>query len=125
MTDQEYRYFGTMVGIVDGDTFDIDADLGFSTRRKERFRLLGSKGGVNTPEMNSRDPAERVAAIAAKARAAELVPIGSQVLIMTKMDKQDGFRRYLAQIVILAGASAGANLGDTLLAEGHAKIWIG
>lgn len=124
MVDQEYRYFGTMVAIVDGDTFDIDADLGFTTRHKERFRLLGSKGGVNTPEINSRDPAERAAAVAAKARAAELAPVGSQVLIMTKMDKRDGFRRYLAQIVTLAGASAGVNLGDTLLAEGHATVWV-
>lgn len=36
-----------MLNVVDGDTIDIEIDLGFDIRIKERVRLLG----VNTPEV--------------------------------------------------------------------------
>jgi micrococcal nuclease len=46
-----YEYNCTIVRVVDGDTVDVDIDLGFDTwRRGERIRLYG----VDTPECRSR-----------------------------------------------------------------------
>ena len=46
-----YDYQCTIVRVVDGDTVDVDIDLGFDTwRRGERIRLYG----VDTPECRSR-----------------------------------------------------------------------
>lgn len=41
-----YQYKGTVIRVVDGDTYDISVDLGFNTFRTERFRLQG----IDTPE---------------------------------------------------------------------------
>lgn len=53
--------------VVDGDTVDLIVDMGWNMSRKVRFRLTG----VNTPEMNSSDPDERLAAWEAKQFVAE------------------------------------------------------
>lgn len=41
-----YEYNAKIVNVVDGDTFDLDIDLGFHITIRERVRLLG----VDTPE---------------------------------------------------------------------------
>jgi endonuclease YncB( thermonuclease family) len=114
-----YTYKAKIIDIVDGDTWDTEIDLGFRFKFTARARMLGSTGGVNTPELHASDPALVLAARAAKARTMELLPIGSMVLIKTELDKLDSFGRILAQIV----NAAGQNVGDVLLAEGHAVIW--
>lgn len=116
-----YIYRGTIVDIVDGDTVNIEVDLGFSVKIKERFRLLGSLGGINTPELHDKNPDIRAAANLAKSRVEQLIPIGSSVLIKTEKDKQDGFRRYLAQI---KSNLNNKNIGDELLLENLAVVWV-
>ena len=44
-----YRYFGNCTHVVDGDTMDVELDLGFNISRELRIRLLG----VNTAELPS------------------------------------------------------------------------
>ena len=44
-----------IVKIVDGDTIDIEIDLGFSLTKKERVRLAG----IDTPESRTRDLEEK------------------------------------------------------------------
>ena len=47
-----YEYRCKILRIVDGDTVDVDVDLGFGTwMHKERVRLLG----IDTPESRTRD----------------------------------------------------------------------
>jgi len=41
-----YEYKGVIIRVVDGDTYDIQIDLGFNTFKEERFRLKG----IDTPE---------------------------------------------------------------------------
>lgn len=119
--EHEWRYLATVKAIVDGDTMDLDLDLGFYTRRLERIRLLGSAGGVDTPELHSRDPAERVQANLARARVLALCPPGTQIEVRTeKADRRDGFGRYLAQVKL----PDGRDLGDLLLGEALATPYI-
>ena len=52
-----YNYKCTLVKVVDGDTIDIDLDLGFDVwLRNQRVRLYG----IDTPESRTRNKAEKV-----------------------------------------------------------------
>jgi micrococcal nuclease len=43
-----YQYHAKLIKVIDGDTVDLDVDLGFSVFIRVRFRLLG----INTPEIH-------------------------------------------------------------------------
>ena len=51
-----------IVKIVDGDTVDVEIDLGFSLTKKERVRLAG----IDTPESRTRDLEEKAEGLLAK-----------------------------------------------------------
>ena len=58
-----YNYKCTLVRVIDGDTIDIDLDLGFDVwLRNQRVRLYG----IDTPESRTRNKAEKVLGLAAK-----------------------------------------------------------
>ena len=51
-----FEYRSNLIKIVDGDTIDVDLDLGFSVvLKKQRIRLYG----INTPESRTRDLEEK------------------------------------------------------------------
>ena len=50
-----YRYKVSVVKVVDGDTVDVDIDLGFGCLKKQRVRMLG----IDTPESRTRDLVEK------------------------------------------------------------------
>ena len=59
-----FEYRSNLLKIVDGDTIDVDLDLGFSVvLKKQRIRLYG----INTPESRTRDLEEKRYGLAAKA----------------------------------------------------------
>ena len=52
-----YTYKCKILRVVDGDTVDVDIDLGFGVwRHKERIRIFG----LDTPESRTRDKVEKV-----------------------------------------------------------------
>ena len=58
-----YEYSCKVVKIVDGDTIDVDIDLGFGVwLKKQRIRLFG----IDTPESRTRDLEEKKYGLAAK-----------------------------------------------------------
>ena len=51
-----YEYKVKVVKVIDGDTIDVDIDLGFNTvLTKRRIRLYG----IDTPESRTRDKEEK------------------------------------------------------------------
>lgn len=76
--------YATIVNVVDGDTCDIEVDLGFSVKVKHRFRLAG----INTPERGQPGWQEAKDYLARFARMACAIDV-------TKLDK---YGRYLAEI---------------------------
>ena len=58
-----YEYNVKITKVVDGDTVDVDIDLGFGmTYKKQRVRLMG----IDTPESRTRDLVEKLFGKASK-----------------------------------------------------------
>ena len=65
-----YEYKCNVVKVVDGDTVDVDIDLGFGVWMKdERVRIMG----IDTPESRTRDLVEKKFGLAAKEKLTELL----------------------------------------------------
>ena len=60
-----YEYRTNLIKVVDGDTVDVDIDLGFGIwLRNERVRIMG----IDTPESRTRDKVEKLFGKAASRR---------------------------------------------------------
>lgn len=103
-----YHYEATVTRIVDGDTIDVDIDMGFGCTIHHRLRLAR----INAPEVRG---VERQEGLAAKEWIETFLPIGSVVMIRTYKD--DSFGRYIAEIWV----SEWQNLSDMIVNEGHAE----
>ena len=58
-----HEYKCKLVKVVDGDTVDVDIDLGFDVwLRNQRIRLYG----IDTPESRTSDPDEKIYGLLAK-----------------------------------------------------------
>jgi len=70
MVKKMYDYKVEIVRVVDGDTVDVNIDLGFGVwLRKERVRMMG----IDTPESRTRDKVEKKFGLAAKQALKELL----------------------------------------------------
>ena len=92
-----YEYSCTIDRVVDGDTVDVDIDLGFGVwLRKERVRMYG----IDTPESRTRDLVEKKYGLAAKAFVLSFLPVGSTQTLRTKKDDKGKFGRILGEFVV-------------------------
>lgn len=108
-----YTYKAQVIKVVDGDTIDAIVDLGFDVKVEMRFRLTG----IDTPEIRTKDIAEKNAGLAAKAKVEQLIG-GKQITIKTDKDSSEKYGRYLA--TIFYGEKL-INLNEQLVSEGLAK----
>ena len=114
----EYKYNVKIKKVVDGDTVDIDIDLGFGVWiHKERVRIMG----IDTPESRTRNKVEKLFGLASKKRLADLLPIGSmQVLVVEEYDAKGKFGRILGDFEIEDKMAT-----EILIEEGHAVAYFG
>ena len=83
-----------MVKVVDGDTVDVDIDLGFGVwLRKQRIRLYG----IDTPESRTSDDVEKVYGLAAKDFLIKWTDAGDLTL-KTFKDGKGKFGRILGEL---------------------------
>lgn len=109
-----YEYRCIIKRIVDGDTVDIDIDLGFGVWLKdERVRIVG----IDAPEVRTRDLEEKRFGIAASQRAEELLPVGSKQ-ILRSLDFKGKFGRILGDFKL-----EDTTFSETMLLEGHAVLY--
>jgi len=88
-----YEYNIKVVKVVDGDTVDVDIDLGFGmTYKKQRVRMMG----IDTPESRTRDLVEKKFGKASKAHLKKLLS-GAERLSLMSHDKGK-FGRILGEI---------------------------
>jgi micrococcal nuclease len=111
---------GRCLKVVDGDTVDLELDLGFHLRFYGRFRLLG----IDTPELNSKDPVERAAALQAKDQVVQwLNPLPATTewpLLVTTAKDPDSFGRWLATVATNVDGKYVPDIGRTLIEMGLA-----
>jgi len=128
-----YQYRCRVLRVVDGDTVIAEIDLGCHVLIVREVRLVG----INTPECNSKDPAERARAEAAKHRLNSLVGFGfpypPSAWIRTELDRGDKYGRLLGGLYVaatdvpLAAVSRDTiiHVNAVLVAEGHAVAYDG
>jgi len=118
MESQMYTYRCKIVKIVDGDTVDVDIDLGFGTWiHNERVRL----NGIDAPESRTSDKVEKKFGMAAKARVQELLPVGDYFVITTKLSNEK-YGRTLGNFLL---GDIYTTVSSTLIEEGHAVPYHG
>jgi len=111
----EYKVY--IQRVVDGDTVDVNIDLGFGViLKKERVRIMG----IDTPESRTRDKVEKKFGLASKARLKEI--LGKEaVLVCKEYDAKGKFGRVLGDFT----TNDGRMVTDVLVEEGHAVAYFG
>ena len=112
-----YEYQATLARIIDGDTFELDIDLGLRVHTRASVRLHG----VDTPETFgvARTSKEWRRGQAAKTFAELwLSTHGPTLRIRTFKDRTEKFGRWLVEI---EDPESGEKLGEQLVAAGHAQ----
>jgi micrococcal nuclease len=123
-----YEYRCKVLKVVDGDTADVDIDLGFGIVLKdERVRLMG----IDTPESRTSDKVEKVFGTASKVRLKELIGGKSGPILKTQINK-DGedmkgkFGRILGDFSVYHAPTDSWRMAtDILIEEGHAVAYFG
>ena len=121
-----YEYKCNVVKVVDGDTVDVDIDLGFGVWLKdERVRMMG----IDTPESRTSDKVEKLFGLAAKSKLKEL--LGKTAVLKTQVNK-DGedmkgkFGRILGDFDVYdAEKDAWRPATDVLIETGNAVAYFG
>ncbi len=105
--------------IVDGDTIDVDIDLGFSISFSSRVRLAG----IDTPESRTKDKAEKSLGLESKAYLKNAIESAKTVVIKTeKMDSSEKYGRILGW-VFLDGSDVSIN--QRMIDDGYAWGYMG
>ena len=116
-----YEYKAELDRVVDGDTVDVDIDLGFGIwLKKERVRVMG----IDTPESRTSDPVEKVFGKAASARLKELIEHDC-ILCTTKDRSGEDDRGKYGRVLGDFRLSDGRMATDVLIEEGHAVAYWG
>jgi|TARA_Y100000296_G_scaffold5386_1_gene6650 micrococcal nuclease len=118
-----HEYKCEILRVIDGDTVDVDIDLGFGVwMRKERVRIHG----IDTPESRTRDKEEKIYGLAAKEFVKSYLKAGSDQLLQTEKDKTGKFGRILGKFLVYDGVTdSQMHLGDILIREHHAVPYFG
>ena len=111
-----FEYPVKVLRVVDGDTVDVDIDLGFGVwMRKQRIRMLG----IDTPESRTRDKEEKVYGLAAKAFLKEALKQGP-VTLRTVKDGKGKFGRILGEFVV-----NNININEFMIVNYHGVAYHG
>jgi micrococcal nuclease len=115
-----YEYHVKKVtNVVDGDTIDVDIDLGFDISFSSRVRLAG----IDTPESRTTNKAEKVLGLEAKEYIKSKIKDAKEVVIKTeKMDSSEKYGRILGWL-FLDGSKVSVN--EQMIADGYAWGYLG
>ena len=120
-----FEYSCRIVRVVDGDTVDVDIDLGFDLwLKKQRIRLYG----VDTPESRTRDLEEKKYGFAAKDFVEKYLPVDSKQTLRTRLDDRGKFGRILGEFVVQQeweGQTISSTVNDQLIRQHHGVKYHG
>jgi micrococcal nuclease len=105
--------------VVDGDTIDVDIDLGFNISYYQRVRLAG----IDTPESRTTDKVEKALGLESKKRLDEVLKAASKIVIRTeKPDSTEKYGRILGWIFI---DDQKISVNESLIKDGFAWGYMG
>lgn len=114
----EYRV-KKVLKIVDGDTIDVDIDLGFNISYYQRVRLAG----IDTPESRTTDKKEKALGLEVKDRLKKAVDAATKIVIKTeKPDSEEKYGRILGWVFLDDNK---VSINQTLIDEGYAWDYMG
>lgn len=118
MDDKLFWYLGRVLRVVDGDTVDIEFDLGMNTFVRERVRLLG----IDTPEIfgMKKESEEFKRGMEAKEFVEERL-LDKFVWVHTYKDRTGKYGRYLADIFFQDDTGKHVNIATLLLEDNLAE----
>ena len=103
--------------IVDGDTIDVDIDLGFDISFSSRVRLAG----IDTPESRTKDEHEKKLGLQSKEWLKKALEHGKTIVIKTeKMDSSEKYGRILGWLFV-----DDVNLNLAMIDQGYAWSYMG
>ena len=121
---QHNEYDVTVIKVVDGDTVDVDIDLGFGVCLKdERVRIMG----IDTPESRTSDRVEDLFGEAAKARLKQLMKHGGKLITTEDKSGEDmkgKFGRILGDFKVEYNGEM-KRVTEIMEAEGHCVPYFG
>lgn len=106
-----YYYNSRVEKVIDGDTVRLDIDLGFTVHWKSNCRLYG----INTPELNSKDPDQKIKALEAKQFLIDNLP--EEVVIHSR--DLDKYGRPLVDIYV-----EGRLINDEIIEKGFSQNYM-
>ena len=115
-----YQYKAKILKVIDGDTVQIDLDLGFNiVLANQKVRLAG----VDTPESRTTNTEEKTRGVLSKKKLAEKLPVGTWATIETmKSDNNDDkFGRILGYFIL----EDGTNVNNWLIDNNYAVAYMG
>ena len=112
-------YVKKVTKIVDGDTIDVEIDLGFDISFSSRVRLAG----IDAPESRTKDKMEKALGLEAKAYLKSQIDSAKTVVIKTeKMDSSEKYGRILGWL-FLDGSEVSMN--EKMIADGYSWGYLG
>jgi micrococcal nuclease len=122
---QQNEYDVVLLKCVDGDTVDVDIDLGFGIWLKdERVRIMG----IDTPESRTSDKVEKLFGTAAKERLKELLAEGGKLITTENKHGEDmkgKFGRILGDFYVERYEGQKERVTDIMIEEGHCVAYFG
>ena len=105
--------------VVDGDTIDVDIDLGFDVSLAKRVRLAG----VDTPESRTKDEVEKKLGLESKDWLKKNLEGAKNIIIKTELpDSTEKYGRILGWLYI---NDQPASLNEQMIQQGYAWSYLG
>jgi micrococcal nuclease len=114
----EYRV-KKVTNVVDGDTIDVDIDLGFNVSFSQRVRLAG----IDTPESRTKDLNEKRLGLEVKEWLKSKLKDAQDVVIKTELpDSSEKYGRILGWLYVKGTEKS---LNQIMIDEGYAWSYMG
>ena len=111
-----YEYPCIIIKVIDGDTADVDIDLGFGVWLKnQRIRFYG----IDTPESRTSDAEEKKYGLAAKYFVKQYLPQGSTSTLITHKDAVGKYGRILGEFKVYDAETDAWVILNQMMIEKH------
>ena len=108
-----------VTGVVDGDTIDVEIDLGFNISFSQRVRLAG----IDTPESRTKDLNEKKLGLESKEWLKSKLKDAENIIIKTELpDSSEKYGRILGWLHI---KGFDKSLNQMMIDEGYAWGYLG